>query len=155
MMFRNLCLALAATASLAAFTAPAIAQQERDVMEVIRAQIATNRQALVADNLGLTAEQSDVFWPIYREFQAERTALVDRRVALLTEFRDNFDMIQDGAALLPDREQAGQHHQLRARPGRPADRVNAAEGFRRPRFGRRGRTRAPLAPVPGPVIQFL
>ncbi len=74
------------------------AQQERDVIELIKSQLATQRQALVAENLNLTAEQSEVFWPLYREFQAKRAPLVDRRIELLREFRDNFDGLTDEQA---------------------------------------------------------
>ncbi len=77
---------------------PSFAQQERDAIEVLRAQIQSNRQALVAENLGLTSEESARFWPVYREFQAERNKLVDRRVELLIRFRDNFDSLTDEQA---------------------------------------------------------
>ena len=78
--------------------APVSAQQERDMIEVIRAQVATNRQALVAENLGLSNEESDKFWPVYRRYQADRAGLVDRRIKLLTEFRDNFETLGDEQA---------------------------------------------------------
>lgn len=79
-------------------TATAMAQTERDVIEVMRAQIATNRQALVAENMNLTETEADAFWPLYREFQTDRASLADRRVAMLTEFRDNFDSLSEERA---------------------------------------------------------
>lgn len=74
------------------------AQTERDVIEVMRSQIATNRQALVAENMTLTEQEAELFWPLYREFQNERASLADRRIALLTEFRDNFDGLSEERA---------------------------------------------------------
>jgi len=68
-----------------------MAQQERDVIEVAKSQVQTNRQGLVAENLMLSESESEVFWPVYRSFHAERDVLVDRRIKLLREFRDNFD----------------------------------------------------------------
>jgi len=83
--------------------APAQAQQEQDVIELIKSQVATQRQALVAENLNLTAEQSEVFWPLYREFQAQRRPLIDRRISLLKQFSDNFDgLSNDEAASIID-----------------------------------------------------
>ena len=76
----------------------AAAQQERDVIEVVKSQIATQRQALVAENLGLSPEESDLFWPAYRDFHKERDSLVDRRIAILKDFRDNFDGLSDEQA---------------------------------------------------------
>jgi len=83
--------------------APAQAQQEQDVIELIKSQVATQRQALVAENLNLTAEQSEVFWPLYREFQTQRRPLIDRRISLLKQFSDNFDgLSNDEAASIID-----------------------------------------------------
>lgn len=79
-------------AAIAAFlmTGVAGAQQERDVIEVVRAQINTDRQAVVAINMTLSEAQSEGFWPVYREYHGERDELMDTRVRLLTEFRDNY-----------------------------------------------------------------
>jgi hypothetical protein len=67
----------------------ATAQQENDLVEVIRGQIKKDRQAVVAANMTLSETQSENFWPLYRTYHGERDGLIDRRVALLTEFRDN------------------------------------------------------------------
>jgi hypothetical protein len=82
----------------------AVAQQERDVIEVIKTQVQSQRQELVAENLRLSEEESSNFWPVYREFHSERDALVDRRIGLLKKFRDNFDGLSEeqSAELLDD-----------------------------------------------------
>ncbi len=69
---------------------PAIAQQERDEIEVLRSQIGADRQALVAANMQLSEKQGEDFWPLYREFHMEKDVLMDRRVKILTEFRDDY-----------------------------------------------------------------
>ena len=74
---------------------PVMAQQERDVIELIKTQVGTQRQALVAENLQLTEAESTSFWPVYRSFHSERDKLVDRRIKLLMEFRDNFDGLSE------------------------------------------------------------
>lgn len=90
--------ALAAVATVALLLVPAHAQQERDIIELIKSQLATNRQALVAENLKLSQTESEIFWPLYREFQAKREPLINRRIDLLREFRDNFDGLTDDQA---------------------------------------------------------
>jgi len=70
-----------------------LAQTEADTIAAVRAQISTNRQALVAENLGLAKEESEQFWPLYREFHNKRDKLMDRRVTLLRDFRDNYDSL--------------------------------------------------------------
>ena len=75
------------------FCAPGtvLAQTEADVIAAVRAQIGANRQELVALNLNLTEQESGAFWPVYREFHNERGTLMDRRMTILQNFRDNFD----------------------------------------------------------------
>ena len=77
------------------FGAPgtALAQSEADEIAAVRAQIGANRKGLVAANLNLTAQESDAFWPMYREFHNQRDLLVDRRVAMLKNFGENFDSL--------------------------------------------------------------
>jgi len=65
------------------------AQQERDQIEVLRSQVKTDRQAVVALNMDLSEKQSEAFWPVYREYHEKRDELADRRVNMLMEFRDN------------------------------------------------------------------
>jgi len=79
-------------------SAPVMAQSEADAIAAIRAQIGANRQALVAENMMFTEAESEKFWPLYREFQAERSALMDRRVAILTNFRDNYETLTNEQA---------------------------------------------------------
>ncbi len=70
--------------------APAIAQQERDEIEILRSQIGADRQALVAANMQLSEKQAEAFWPLYREYHLKKDVLMDRRVKILTEFRDDY-----------------------------------------------------------------
>lgn len=84
-------LVLVALASALLVPGTAAAQQERDLIEVLRSQVKTDRQAVVALNMDLSEKQAEAFWPVYREYQQERDELVDRRLKLLIDFRDNFD----------------------------------------------------------------
>jgi hypothetical protein len=86
---------ITAVFALILLSGPTMAQQERDVIELIKTQISGQRQALVAENMMLTAEESEVFWPLYREYQGQRNTMSDRRIALLRKFRDNFDGMND------------------------------------------------------------
>ncbi len=72
-------------------------------MQLTISQMQANRQQVVAENLPLTAEQSEGFWNIYREFSNERAKLVEQEVKLILEFRNNFDNLsQDQAKTLLD-----------------------------------------------------
>ena len=68
---------------------PALAAQESALIELLRVQIKTDRQAVVDANMDLSETQAEKFWPVYKEYVDRRDSLVDRRVTLLIEFRDN------------------------------------------------------------------
>jgi Spy/CpxP family protein refolding chaperone len=59
------------------------------MIDELRSQIETRREELVEANLTLTSEQKQDFWPLYEKYHAERRELVDKRVQLLTQFRDD------------------------------------------------------------------
>jgi hypothetical protein len=71
------------------FAAPASAQTEQDLVELLRTQIKADRQAVVAENMNLSEALSEKFWPVYKEYTSRRDSLADRRVAILSDFRDN------------------------------------------------------------------
>ena len=93
---RALIIIVATASGLMSMTA--LGQTERDVIEVLRSQVQTNRQAVVAENLGLSEEEGQAFWPVYREFHNERASLADERVRLIKKFADNFETLTDEQA---------------------------------------------------------
>lgn len=70
---------------LAGFAAPAHAQTTTDI-ELTRAQIQTSRQAIIADAMTLTDDESLWFWPAYRDYRLDMARLGDRVVKVITEF---------------------------------------------------------------------
>ncbi len=107
MNLRNAFIALGACITLAqpAFSgghegagAAAAPADETAAVQLAISQIQANRQQVVAENLPLTAEQAPQFWEIYRDYAADRAKLADKEVALILEFRDNFDDLSDEMA---------------------------------------------------------
>ena len=80
---------LAALAGAALMPTVVPAESEMDEIQVLRAQVNADRQAVVALNMELSEKQAEGFWPLYRKYQQDREELVDKRVKLLIEFRDN------------------------------------------------------------------
>jgi hypothetical protein len=78
---------------------PALAQQEVDPEEAqpadpkVKEKINAARVAYITERLGLTAEEAEKFWPVYREF-------VQKRQGLRQQFRDAKKSGQDEKALL-------------------------------------------------------
>ncbi len=55
-----------------------------DNMEILRARVQKDKKLLVSKNMGLTASEGRLFWPIYEEYQVKLQAL-NRRIRRLLE----------------------------------------------------------------------
>ncbi len=58
--------------------------------ELTRQVLATQRQAIVANALDLSREQSEAFWPLYREYDADRAKLGERRIRVLLNYEEAY-----------------------------------------------------------------
>ena len=85
-------------AALADGNPPEVDDGGRADYEIMRQQVAANRQAVVAENLKLDDDQAKEFWPLYREFHMHRDELSDRRVNALEEFYENYDKLSEKQA---------------------------------------------------------
>jgi len=64
---------------------PAVASAQATDLAVTRQQIQADRQAIVAANLPMDEATATKFWPLYQEYRAEVSKLVDKRQAILTD----------------------------------------------------------------------
>ena len=56
---------------------PAVAQvSDTDYLQQLRAEIQTDRQALVAASLGLTDQEGEAFWPVYRDYRSDMAKVI-------------------------------------------------------------------------------
>lgn len=77
---------------------PAVRAQVQSEIALTRADIQTERQALVAENLPLTEDQAKAFWPMYRTYREELAKLGDRFVALIEDYAKNYETMTDPQA---------------------------------------------------------
>ncbi len=100
----NRTLATALILSTVLLASPARAQTVDDDIQLTRAVVQTERQAVVAANLGLSDAESAVFWPLYKEYRSAVDQATDTRVALLKTYFASFETLTDeeASALLDD-----------------------------------------------------
>lgn len=67
-------------------------------LELLRSALKTQKVALVTENMGLSKEAFDKFWPVYREYDAELTKLGDQRLALIKDYSNNLRTMDDQKA---------------------------------------------------------
>lgn len=72
--------------------------QVRSAIEVTRADIRTDRKAILSANLALSDVQAAGFWPLYREYRAEMDQIGDRIAKLITDFVATYGVMTDEKA---------------------------------------------------------
>ncbi|MBT8387927.1 MAG: hypothetical protein KJO12_10990 [Ignavibacteria bacterium] len=63
---------------------------ESDYVEMLKKNIQDESKVIVADNLTLTEEQAEIFWPLYDEYDAAYDKLVDERVKVIEDYMMNY-----------------------------------------------------------------
>ena len=75
---------------------PAVAQvSDTDYLQQLRTDIQSDRQALVAASLGLTDEEGEAFWPVYRDYRNDMAKVGDRMQLLIQEYSKIWDSATD------------------------------------------------------------
>jgi len=67
-------------------------------MELLRSDLSTQKVAIITEGMELTDAQADVFWPIYRKYDAELTTLNDTRIAVIKDYAQNYDQMTEAKA---------------------------------------------------------
>jgi len=96
---------------------PAVAQvSDTDFLQQLRAEIQTDRQALVAANLGLTDAEGEAFWPLYRQYRSEMAEVGDRLQKLIQDYAEVWEApTDDQASAMVDEMMAIQSKELKVR----------------------------------------
>jgi hypothetical protein len=117
-------------AGLAVCTSPAQAETPETYLELLRSDVRTARVDLLTEALELTAEESELFWPIFREYDTELMTLGDRRVALIKAFLESYDAATDEDVSGFAKEWFALHHDRLKLRKRYFNKVSKAVGVR-------------------------
>ena len=71
---------------------------DTDVLQQLRTDIGADRQALVAASLGLTDEEGQAFWPVYRAYRSDMEKTGDRMQTLIQDFAEIWDIATEEQA---------------------------------------------------------
>jgi hypothetical protein len=67
-------------------------------VELLRSDLRASKVAIITEVMGFTEAEDKAFWPIYREYDLEMAKLGDERVALITEYAENYSNLTDAVA---------------------------------------------------------
>ena len=82
---------LVLTAACLVLGLPGIAGAQEQYMELLRQDITTQKTAILTEAMDLDVAQSDIFWPIVREYDVERAKIADRRIAMIKSYAAGYE----------------------------------------------------------------
>jgi len=104
--FAATALLICSTAALAQSTpapaaAPAAGTSKQNIAEdikLLRKDVRAQKQKIMGEAMGLDADQSKKFWPIYKDYDRQLTKLNDVRLGNITAFAQNYSNMTDNKA---------------------------------------------------------
>jgi hypothetical protein len=92
-----------ATASLSAQQAAPTPAETKDAnlrayVELLRADVRAQKVAFITELMEFTAAEDQAFWPIYRAYDTELSAINDERVTGIEEYARNYNKVTDALA---------------------------------------------------------
>jgi len=101
----------AAAAALAlagfAFAAPQAAQTEKKaptredidkLVEVMRKDVRAEKADIISKTMAFDAAQAAAFWPVYKQYEAERQALGDEKLGIIQDLVEHYSSMNDTKA---------------------------------------------------------
>lgn len=70
----------------------------RKDIELLRSDMQTRKEAIMAEAMQFTGNEGDKFWPIYRDFQSDLAKLSDQRLALVKKYADQYETLTNDQA---------------------------------------------------------
>ena len=68
------------------------------VIEVARANMRADRATIITQAMNFSDKEAAAFWPIYRQYEYERSRLDDDRVAVIKEYMQKYQTLTDAEA---------------------------------------------------------
>lgn len=72
--------------------------EEQHSLELLMASQRMDKREMLKNALALTQRQSDRFWPIYYEYQAQLIPIYDRKFALIEQYADEYPNLTEQQA---------------------------------------------------------
>lgn len=93
---------LAVTFAILAFCALGHAQDQEPTIDstiaVVRANMQADRAALITTGMNFNDKEGAAFWPIYEQYDHERSMLDDRRAAVIKQYTQKYPNLTDAQA---------------------------------------------------------
>jgi hypothetical protein len=97
-------LLVSAFAAAASAQTPSLPKQDprdtnlRAYVELLRSDIRAEKVAILTEMMEFTEAEDAAFWPVYRQYDTDLSALNDQRVKLIADYAKNYDSMTNEAA---------------------------------------------------------
>jgi hypothetical protein len=71
---------------------------EQAYARLLRTDLKTKKEAIIKEEMQLTAQQASAFWPIYRDYDAQQNKLIDQKLSVFQQYAQNFMSMTDQKA---------------------------------------------------------
>ncbi len=72
---------------------------QQSYFELLRQDMGTKKVALITEVMQFTDQESEGFWPLYREFDFEKAKIGDETLKLIKDYAANYENITDEKAV--------------------------------------------------------
>ena len=72
---------------------------QQSYFELLRQDLGTKKVALITEVMQFTDQESEVFWPLYREFDFENAKIGDETLKLIKDYAAHYENITDEKAV--------------------------------------------------------
>jgi len=87
------------TGVLCLLVSAAVANAQMDsYLEMLRTDIRAEKVAVITEVMEFTDAESELFWPVYREYELELAKIFDQRLANIKNYAEHFEAIDDAKA---------------------------------------------------------
>ena len=94
------------TFAMLAFSSAAVAQSQEpgpeptidSTIAVVRANMQADRTTLITTGMNFNDKEGAAFWPVYKEYEYQRSKVDDRRVAVIKEYTQKYPNLNDAEA---------------------------------------------------------
>jgi len=84
---------------LVVFSVSLLSAQNMDrYIELLRTDLKTQKVAIITDAMKFTPEESEKFWPLYREYDLKMSKIDDKILKLIKEYSENYETMVDKRA---------------------------------------------------------
>jgi hypothetical protein len=67
-------------------------------LDQLRKDLRGDKTQIIAEAMGFTADEAAAFWPLYKSYEKEQTAVGDEKVAAIKDYAANYDKMTDAKA---------------------------------------------------------